>query len=171
MIKYIAAAFLFILPCQAQNNTIVYGASSEAPDKPDAYLVIQPQNAGNPLGNPIINPDQNLSSDSNDSLGQNVPSPSFPAEQTPESVPSASDSNPVQAVDPASQPVAHQIYQQAPQNPEPFSESPEQQQDQIQNTLYQGGNRIYDVQSYPLQDIKTITEPNVQPTITTYPEY
>ena len=59
----------------------------------------------------------------------------------------------------------------SPQDPPPFFISPEQEKNKIENTLYEGGNRIYDVQSYPLEDIKTITEPNVDPTITTYPEY
>lgn len=46
-----------------------------------------------------------------------------------------------------------------------------EEQNEIENTLYEGGNRIYDVQSFPINDIKTITEPNIDPTISTYPEY
>jgi len=64
-----------------------------------------------------------------------------------------------------------EIHQFSPQNPKPFSISPQAEQNQIENTLYEGGNRIYDVQSFPLKDIKTITEPNIDPTISTYPEY
>lgn len=64
-----------------------------------------------------------------------------------------------------------EIRQFSPQNPKPFSVSPKAEQNDIENTLYEGGNRIYDVQSFPLKDIKTITEPNVDPTISTYPEY
>lgn len=63
------------------------------------------------------------------------------------------------------------IKQWSPQNPKPFSISPKAEQNEIENTLYEGGNRIYDVQSYPIKDIKTITEPNIDPTISTYPEY
>lgn len=65
----------------------------------------------------------------------------------------------------------HQINQWSPQNPKPFSISPQKEQNEIENTLYEGGNRIYDVQSFPIKDIKTITEPNIDPTISTYPEY
>ena len=64
-----------------------------------------------------------------------------------------------------------EIHQISEQNPKPFSVSPQAEQNQIENTLYEGGNRIYDVQSFPLKDIKTITTPNIDPTISTYPEY
>ncbi len=65
----------------------------------------------------------------------------------------------------------NEIHQLSAQNPKPFSISPKAEQNEIENTLYEGGNRIYDVQSFPLKDIKTITEPNIDPTISTYPEY
>ena len=59
-----------------------------------------------------------------------------------------------------------------PQNP-PISsdETPQKVNRQIQNTLYESGGRIYDVQSYPAEDIDKIEKPNIQPTITTYPSY
>lgn len=63
------------------------------------------------------------------------------------------------------------IEQWSPQNPKPFSISPEKQKDEIENTLYEGGDRIYDVQSFPIKDIGIITKPNIDPTISTYPEY
>ena len=65
----------------------------------------------------------------------------------------------------------HEINEWLEQNPKPFSISPQKEQNEIENTLYEGGNRIYDVQSFPIKDIKTITEPNIDPTISTYPEY
>lgn len=68
-------------------------------------------------------------------------------------------------------PAKKEIHQFSPQNPKPFSISPQKEQNEIENTLYEGGNRIYDVQSFPIDDIKTITEPNIDPTISTYPEY
>ena len=64
-----------------------------------------------------------------------------------------------------------EIHQISPQNPKPFSISPKAEQNEIENTLYEGGNRIYDIQSFPIKDLKTITEPNIDPTISTYPEY
>ena len=68
-------------------------------------------------------------------------------------------------------PAKKEIHQFSEQNPKPFSISPQKEQIEIENTLYEGGNRIYDVQSFPINDIKTITEPNIDPTISTYPEY
>ncbi|MBR6409056.1 MAG: hypothetical protein IKS23_02280 [Alphaproteobacteria bacterium] len=65
----------------------------------------------------------------------------------------------------------NEIHQLSEQNPKPFSISPKAEQNEIENTLYEGANRIYDVQSFPLKDIKTITTPNIDPTISTYPEY
>ena len=129
----------------AQSPTVVYGESETAPGVWDSYLVEQPENAPNPLGNPIP------VEENTDPI--NVAGPQTESETMHNIAP------------------LNEINQNATQDPAPFSESPTQEQNQIENTLYEGGNRIYDVQSFPLKDIKTITEPNVDPTITTYPEY
>ncbi len=142
-------ALLYATSVHAQTPTIVYGASETAPDEPDSYLLEQPADAPNPLGNPI---------------------PEFvPQDQAPDTNLTNTETAPETS---AQKPQAEgEINQTEPQDPAPFSQSPEREQNEIENTLYEGGNRIYDVQSYPLEDIKTITEPNVDPTITTYPEY
>ncbi len=142
MKKTFIISLLFTFPALAQTPTIVYGSAETASGKPDTYIVTQPANAPNPLGNPIV-----------------------VAPQTQYETPSL-QTQPI-----AEKPQPDIINQSAPQNPAPFSESPKQENSQIQNTLYQGGNRIYDVQSFPLSDVKTVTEPNIQPTISTYPEY
>lgn len=142
-------ALFYATSVHAQTPTIVYGASETAPNEPDSYLLEQPDNAPNPLGNPIP---------------EFMPQNQEPATNIagPENTPKTSASEPQ---------IEGEINQTEPQNPAPFSQSPEEEQNQIENTLYEGGNRIYDVQSYPINDVKTITEPNVDPTITTYPEY
>lgn len=141
-------AFLGLsFPAFAQSPTVVYGASETAPDTPDSYLLIQPKDSPNPLGNPIPDEMNDVQSDS-----QNLPM-ATQSQQSDKAAP------------------INEINQSEAQNPPPFSQSPEQEQNQIENTLYEGGNRIYDVQSYPINDVKTITEPNIDPTITTYPEY
>ena len=148
MIKLIVFMTVLSINAYAQSPTIVYG-KSELPDgQPDSVLLVQPKNAPNPLGNPIVDMDENLSQNSNtssnisniDNVPKNLDNPQY-------------------------------INQLENQNPKPFSDTPEQMENQIENTLYQGGNRIYDIQSYPINDINEITEPNIQPTITTYPEY
>lgn len=141
-------AFLGLsFPAFAQSPTVVYGASETAPDTPDSYLLIQPKDSPNPLGNPIPDEMNDVQPDS-----QNLPM-ATQSQQSDKAAP------------------INEINQSEAQNPPPFSQSPEQEQNQIENTLYEGGNRIYDVQSYPINDVKTITEPNIDPTITTYPEY
>lgn len=145
------AALLISIPTIvfAQEPTVVFGASQSAPGVYDEYTVSQPENSPNPLGDPIVAPQ--------------------PVEQQSSSQPSDANTDTPTTSTPEDQP--NVVKQSSPQDPAPFSVSPQQEQNQIENTLYQGGNRIYDIQSYPLQDIKTITEPNINPTITTYPEY
>lgn len=148
MIKLITFITLLSSAAYSQTPTIVYGAS-ELPDKTrDSVILVQPENAPNPLGNPIVMP-KNINNEENDE-SQN---------QGFEYKPSQSDNK------------NSLINQVSEQNPAPFSETPQEMKNKIENTLYQGGDRIYDIQSYPINDIKEITEPNIQPTITTYPEY
>lgn len=144
MKKTFIISLFFAFPALAQSPvpTIVYGAAETASGTTDSYMVTQPADAPNPLGNPIVITPQTQ-----------YEAPSAPTPQT------------------AEKPQPNIINQSAPQNPAPFSETPKQESSQIQNTLYQGGDRIYDVQSFPIKDVKTITEPNIQPTISTYPEY
>lgn len=79
--------------------------------------------------------------------------------------------SPVEAVS-ASEKRPAAISETLPQNPSISSdETPQKVNRQIQNTLYESGGRIYDVQSYPAEDIDKIEEPNMQPTVTTYPSY
>ena len=63
------------------------------------------------------------------------------------------------------------IEETLPQNPPVSAETPQEANRQIQDTLYESGNRIYDVQSYPASDIRTIEQPNVNSTISTVPSY
>ena len=143
MIKLVVFMIILSINALAQEPTIVFGAS-ELPDKQkDSFMITQPENAPNPLGNPIVY---------------------VPNNQDQEQLP-------VNVKTPQKNLANKEIYQTEEQNPKPFSTSPQSLKNQIENTLYQGGDRIYDVQSYPIQDINKITEPNIQPTITTYPEY
>ena len=148
MIKLITFITLLSTYTYAQTPTIVYG-DSELPDKThDSVILVQPENAQNPLGNPIVVPENLYNTESA------ISEKTIPAKNNiPQNHKAVS------------------IQQISEQNPPAFSETPQELQNKIENTLYQGGDRIYDIQSYPLNDIKKITEPNIQPTITTYPEY
>ena len=98
---------------------------------------------------------------------QNVPNPlgtPFYDENT-QSVPFSSVST---AVAPFVQPV---VEQNSMQNPSISQMSPQTMGEEIQNKLYQSGERIYDVQSYPAADIKYINQNNQDNAITNYPAY
>ena len=146
MIKLIAFIILISTNSFSQTPTIVFGSSELPNHQPDSVLLIQPEGSPNPLGDPIITMPQN-----NVEENQNV-NQSPNAEHT-ENI------------------GVNMVNQVSEQNPLPFSLTPEQLKNKIENTLYQGGDRIYDIQSFPLKDINKITEPNIQPTITDYPAY
>lgn len=122
---------------------VVYGSANEGDGKRNTFLLEQP-NASNPLGNPI----QFSEPEKRDST--EAPQIFSVAQQK---------SVPQQKV----------ISESLPVNPQ-FSatETPQKEDKQIQNTLYESGDRIYDLQSYPVKDVDYIETPNIDPTITTY---
>lgn len=128
--------------------TIVYGAAEEKNGQKDEVIVEQPAAGDNPLGNPIAMPDD--------------------ASQ-PVEVPIVNDNqeNKAEVKKPSAE-----INEITPQNPKISPENtPQKMDDEIQNTLYESGDRIYDVQSYPVKDVKDITEPNVDNEVVNYPIY
>ncbi len=130
---------------RASDPVVVYGASSTASGKRDEVLIEQGSGDENPLGNPIV--------DGSDSTADAEKYVVIPGGQE---VNAKSDA----------------VKQTSSQNP-PISKenSPEKVNDEIQNTLYESGGRIYDVQSYPDDDIKKIEQPNIPQAITNYPAY
>ncbi len=136
------------VPSTVQENSpsapvFVFGAANQGNGQQDGFLVEQP-NENNPLGNPIDVPySQSVSP------AANIPEVQSPTEK---------------AVN------TNVVSEDLPQNPELSpQESPQRVNQEIQNTLYESGGRIYDVQSYPENDVKTIEQPNLDNTITTYP--
>ena len=53
----------------------------------------------------------------------------------------------------------------------PKDMNPLDYKNQIENTIYQSGDRLIDIQSIPLQDISSAVQPNLQPEITDYPAF
>ena len=140
------------------NNTVIYGASETAPGVYDSATVQMTPNEGNIMGQPIVGDGfqsamDNASSDASDETATDnlsTTNVSKPSQMMPSNV----------------------VSEALPQNPQISpQESPQAVNQQIQNTLYESGGRIYDVQSYPASDVNTIEEPNIQSTITTYPSY
>lgn len=140
------------------NDTVIYGASETAPGVYDNATVQLTPEEGNIMGQPIVGDGfqsalDSASSDMTDESSANnlsTTNVSMPSQMAPSNV----------------------VSESLPQNPQISpQESPQAVNQQIQNTLYESGGRIYDVQSYPTSDVNTIEEPNIQPTITTYPSY
>ena len=129
----------------ADAPVVVFGSANEGNGQRDSVLLEQ-NNEENPLGNPI----QTVESGS-----QNTPSTDCQL-------------HPTEFEKTVNAPLM--IQENLPKNP-PLSpqESPQIINKQIQDTLYESGGRIYDIQSYPIGDIDYIEQPNLNPTITTYP--
>lgn len=111
------------------------------------FCLEQPAGCGNPLGNPII------SGNGGDATASDAQAAAAPEQLRPQKT------------------VPVKIEETLPQNPPVSAETPQEANRQIQDTLYESGNRIYDVQSYPASDIRTIEQPNVNSTISTVPSY
>lgn len=127
----------------AGSPVVVFGSANEGHGKRDSVLIKQ-NNDENPLGNPIISDPQTLSSD--------------------DPLPAAT----VSLVQ--NEGLQHVVNEVLPQNPKLSpQESPQIVDKQIQNTLYESGGRIYDIQSYPVTDVNYIEQPNINRSITTYP--
>lgn len=127
--------------------TVVYGEAENANGTFNEMTVEQAADAPNPFGNPIVNEVPYGRRAPEDGKGKPQP----PAPELGKS--------PVNVVS-----------QTSGQNPEISPQnSPEQMQNEIQNTLYESDDRIYDLQSYPDSDINQIE--NQGNAVTNYPEY
>ena len=147
---WVQAQNLNVVDDSGSGEVTVYGAAQSADGKVNTFKVEQKSGDENPLGDPIVNPDE--------------------AENMPALIPVQKELPAVQPLMPQSLPQGA-IQENLPQNPSVSSETPQQVNSQIQNTLYESGGRIYDVQSYPDSDVSQIEEPNINPTISTVPSY
>ena len=130
----------------SDNQPVVVIGSANEGNHQRKTVVLEQNGEENPLGNPIV--PLSLESGNVSEMPQ-VEKPISPQV----------NSNPV-------------ISETLPQNPKiSAQETPQIVNKQIQNTLYEAGGRIYDIQSYPVQDVNYIGEKNINPTITTYPAY
>ena len=125
--------------------TVVFGEAATAAGKFDEAVVVQPDNAPNPLGSPIVE----------------VPDSSAPTAAIAKAKAKAEAS----AVLPKQ--IKAQTTEQNPSVSPQFT--PEDLKNEMQNEIYESGNRVYDVQSYPADDLPTIEKQ--QKAVTNYPEY
>jgi len=129
----------------ADAPVVVFGSANEGNGQRDSVLLEQNSDE-NPLGNPVqlAEPDN---------------------QETPQATQQVAPVEPTQMTN---QP--ERVQENLPQNPQLSpQESPQIVNKQIQDTLYESGGRIYDVQSYPTSDIDYIEKPNLNQAITTYP--
>ena len=119
--------------------TVIMGEAMTPSGKKREVVVEQPENAPNPLGNPIVE--------------ENTGAPAQVSEVPVTVQPEENDSpNIIQQTSPSGVLQPNEVAL-----PQPCT--------QIENELYQSGNDIVDVQAYPIQDVKKATTPNIEPTI------
>ena len=136
------------LPADSTAQTEFFGSAANASGGQNESLVEQNPGEGNPLGAPIVVLPQ-------------------ASEDSPE-VSDAVDTNPQKPVPATAEPGIKPIEQSSEQGVlKPWEEPLPQPSDKIENELYQSGNDIIDVQAYPIKDVSTVTEPNIQPRIVT----
>lgn len=140
------------MPSAASQEVAVFGEAESANGTENVMFLEQQNDNENPLGNPIVET-PSASSTAPSSMTPDASTPTVDVAPTPAAVPS------------------NVVSESEPQDPSISQEpNPAQVNNQIQNTLYESGGRIYDVQSYPDTDVERIqAEP--QPTITDYPTY
>ncbi len=139
---------------QSDNNnpTVIFGEAENANGTMNEITVRQAKDAANPFGNPIVN---------------TIPYGKQPVAGNaaqPGGCAAAQQPQPSSVVKPVGA-----ISEITPQDPEISEDSPEQMQNEIENTLYEGDDRIYDVQSYPDDDINQIE--GQDSAVTNYPAY
>jgi len=138
-----------ILSAEPNQPTEVIGSAATPDGERHNITVFQPNNLENPFGyiapEPYIPPQI---------IGNN------PTALPPSSSTTSTPSEPIQL-----------ITQTSTTNPQDMSQNPLDYQDKIENTIYQSGNRLIDVQSVPIEDINTALTPNIQPTISDYPAW
>lgn len=159
MLRYIIAILLIAFSVNAEeilssfaapdNETVIYGEANTSDKQATEILVEQPDNADNPLGTPII--DEKNSSNS-----------AF-QKQNPKVLPQLSNISSPQN--------DNVVEQSAKQNPSDSQMSTQQMNNEIQNKLYEEGNRIYDLQSYPIDDFDYINKNGQDNAVTDYPAY
>lgn len=126
--------------------TEVFGAAANASGGVNTDIVEQAAGASNPLGNPLD------TESSSQGQAQSAVSVEPASSQSAQPVPAEPQIKPI------SQTSEQGILQ-------PGELALPQPSTRIENELYQSGNDIIDVQAYPIDDVSTVTEPNIQPTI------
>jgi hypothetical protein len=138
-----------IISAEPNQPTEVIGSAATPDGERHNITVFQPNNQENPFG--YIAPEQYIPP----KLIGNTPS-------LPETS-SATTGTPKEPI--------QLVTQTSTTNPLEMNQNPLAYQNKIENTIYQSGNRLIDIQSVPIKDINTALTPNIQPTISDYPSW
>lgn len=141
-----------IITSTPNEPTEIIGSAATPDGERNEITVEQPQNAPNPFG--YVAPNEEYKSLLTEEQEEAASAP----QQKPQST--APQTNPQ---------INKLISQSSTVNPTDMN--PLHYQNQIENTIYQDGNRLIDVQSIPLKDISAAVQPNIQPEITDYPAF
>ena len=136
-----------ILSAEPNQPTEIIGSAATPDGLRKEVIVEQPQDASDPFGT-IVPPPEGDPTVYTAPVSEN-PTPSVPSTNIP-------------------QPLVNQT---STTNPKEMSRNPLDYQNKIENTIYQDGNRLLDVQSIPINDINKALTPNIQPTISDYPAW
>ena len=145
-----------ILSAEPGEPTEIMGTAATPNNNRKEVTVFQPENTENPFGYIAPTPEG----------GPTVINGNAPLNNDETQSPTA----PLENTEPSAFPIPL-VSQSATTNPQEMSNNPLNYQDKIENTIYQSGNRLIDVQSVPIQDINKALTPNIQPTISDYPAF
>ncbi|MBR1374316.1 hypothetical protein IJ556_07715 [bacterium] len=140
-----------ILSTEPNQPTEVLGSAATPDGTRKEIIVKQPSETINPFG--YIAPEP-----------QGEPTVITPNDSQPRPTPVTAPSQPTDIPQPL-------ISQTATTDPTAMDLNPIDYQNKIENTIYQDGNRLLDVQSIPIKDINKALTPNIQPTISDYPAF
>lgn len=149
MLTYLLTAL--IITASPDTPTEIIGSAATPSGDRKEIIVEQPENNPNPFG--YIAPEE--------------PATDTPSQDLPLSRPDSQTQT--QTQEPVTTPLqpVPLISQSSEVNPKDMN--PLHYENKIENTIYQSGDRLIDVQSIPLKDISSAAQPNIQPTITDYP--
>ena len=142
------------LQTTATAPTLVYGSAQTASGGEDTFVVEQPDNAPNPLGDPLPEP-QTPPEDY--TLEQNQPSQQTAAEN--------STAAPALGNGPQGVPAVGQNANGPQGVPVVGPDSAQELGNQFQNTLTEANGMVYDVQAFPEADMPVISNPSNPETI------
>ncbi len=141
-----------IITSTPNSPTEIIGSAATPNGGRNEIFVEQPENIQDPFGSPSPAEQANSAPSITTTNTQSMPFP--PTNSSQQITPNTP------------KPLVSQASEVSPKDMNPLD-----YKNQIENTIYQSGDRLIDVQSIPLQDISSAVQPNLQPEITDYPAF